>query len=609
MSKISRPDGTLAMSVDNTGFLLDRLGEDCHPLQFLRELTQNAIEAIQKNGGKGDIVWDVDWDLHALTQPTPVYKLCVMDNGCGMSGDEMVRYINRLSSSSGNQSIDQNFGVGAKIAAATRNHVGVVYLSWKAGQGEMVHLWRNPESGTYGLKQLQTKNGGFVHFRSVDDALKPDLIKQSGTKITLFGNDENANTMEAPEGTPSPSRWISKYLNSRYYRFPEGITVKAREGWQNPREDVDRNVLRTLHGQEHYLKAHCRASGVAKLESARVHWWILKDEPAMKNNSGSIDSSGHVAALYQNELYEKTTGRQGTARLQSFGLIFGSNYVVLYVEPETKKQKIAPNTARTHLLIENNVLPWEEWAEEFREAMPKELKDFVDEAAAGAVGSDHTQTIKDRLKDLLDLYKVSKYRAAPDGQVLVDPASVTAGGGASGKGTGGAGGGSGKSQTAGGKLGEIYLEFEKADGVRGDRITPDPFPDVRWVSLADNTRAPGDIEDRAAKFIQNQNTLLINRDFRAFTDLVERFVTAYSGDQSVRGVVEEAVRGWFEQALIETVIGVQALKNQKLWSVSDIEKALSEEGLTAAVMQRYHVNIAVKRELGSKLGRRGSEST
>ena len=29
-------------------FMLDRLGEDCAPLQFLRELNQNAIEGIQR---------------------------------------------------------------------------------------------------------------------------------------------------------------------------------------------------------------------------------------------------------------------------------------------------------------------------------------------------------------------------------------------------------------------------------------------------------------------------------------------------------------------------------------------------------------------------------
>ena len=51
----------LAMTVHNTGFLLDRLGQDCHPLQYLRELTQNSIEAIQRSGSPGEIIWDVEW--------------------------------------------------------------------------------------------------------------------------------------------------------------------------------------------------------------------------------------------------------------------------------------------------------------------------------------------------------------------------------------------------------------------------------------------------------------------------------------------------------------------------------------------------------------------
>ncbi len=90
-------DSTLPMSVAETGFLLDRLGQDCSPLQFLRELTQNAIEAIQAlPDGTGEIVWDVDWDWYDLTG---VYKLSVTDTGVGMTGEEMERYINQLSSS------------------------------------------------------------------------------------------------------------------------------------------------------------------------------------------------------------------------------------------------------------------------------------------------------------------------------------------------------------------------------------------------------------------------------------------------------------------------------------------------------------------------------
>ena len=46
---------TSEMQVANIGFLIDRMGKDAHPLQFLRELTQNSIEAIRdaREAGRG----------------------------------------------------------------------------------------------------------------------------------------------------------------------------------------------------------------------------------------------------------------------------------------------------------------------------------------------------------------------------------------------------------------------------------------------------------------------------------------------------------------------------------------------------------------------------
>ncbi|MGA8937839.1 MAG: hypothetical protein WB439_01620, partial [Acidobacteriaceae bacterium] len=130
---VDSSDRTLPMTVQNMGFLLDRLGADCAPLQFVRELTVNALEAIQAEpSAEGEIFWDYD---HTRYELEGIYKLCIIDTGVGMTGPEMVQYINRLSSSGRTQSVDGNYGVGAKISAATRNPLGVVYVSWKDGQG------------------------------------------------------------------------------------------------------------------------------------------------------------------------------------------------------------------------------------------------------------------------------------------------------------------------------------------------------------------------------------------------------------------------------------------------------------------------------------------
>jgi hypothetical protein len=51
-------------------------------------------------------------------------------------------------------------------------------------------------------------------------------------------------------------------------------------------------------------------------------------------------------------------------------------------------------------------------------------------------------------------------------------------------------------------------------------------------------------------------------------------------------MVTDAVREWFEQQLIETVIGVRTLEGSQQWTEDPIDKALSEEALTAAVMPR-----------------------
>lgn len=592
-----KPSGTKRMEVANLTFLLERLNDDCSPLQFLRELTQNALEAIQKlPDPTGKVLWDVEWNRYDLTG---VYKLSVVDTGVGMTGEEMVQYINALSSSIQKQSRSGNYGVGAKIAAAPRNPHGLVYLSWKDGVGSMIHLWKDPETGVYGLRPLEVREDRDDWWAPVDDVLKPDLIDDHGTMVVLLGQDDEDNTMEPPPGTPTPSQWVSRYLNTRYFRFPEGIEVRARQGWEYPRSNKDTNVLRGVQGQEQYLNAHSEASGLVELTGAKAHWWVLKDEPALTQNSGYIASSGHAAALYQDELYEMVTGRAGTARLQQFGVIFGYNRVVLYVEPEADDDNLTSNTARTQLLLNGEPLPWSDWSAEFRERLPDPISELVSEVAGKASGSDYRESIRERLKAIRDLLRLSRYRRTPRGALVAEEDSAQGGEPAptgEKKGTG-----KKKSGGSGGRAGDIYSLFLATEGVPVEELRQ-PEPDTTWVTVEEGTREPPDLEDRAAKYLPAVNRILINADFRVFKDMTERWAKKYEDVPGAEKVAEAVVREWFEQQLIESVMGVQALRGSAEWSLNQLESAWSEEALTAAVMPRYHVDNAVKRALGSKLG-------
>jgi hypothetical protein len=157
---------TLPMSVSSQGigFMLDRMGNDCGPLQYIRELTQNSIEALSRHKLAGEVVWDAD-DFVFSTQ-NGLMKLCITDNGVGMDKYELEMFINQLSSSGGVQSMEGNYGLGAKIAAATRNHTGVMYQSWKNGKGYATTLWKDPISGMYGLKVV----GGDARIVEIPDA-------------------------------------------------------------------------------------------------------------------------------------------------------------------------------------------------------------------------------------------------------------------------------------------------------------------------------------------------------------------------------------------------------------------------------------------------------
>jgi hypothetical protein len=586
---------TLPMSVANMTFLVNRLGEDCAPLQFIRELTQNGLESCANALEEPRrVMWDVDWKFHAMLG---VFKLCCIDTGVGMTGPEMVQYINQLSSSIHQQGVDANFGVGAKISAAPRNPHGLVYMSWKNGVGSMIHLWLDPIERVYGLKRWPQNNGEF--WCKVSDDLKPESVSSHGTVVTLLGESDKHDTMQAPPQTPMPSRWILRYLNSRYFRFPNGVSVSAREGWEKE-IGSKHNFMREVHGQGRWLDENCEHKGTLQLSGATALWWIVKTD--VDTNSGHTAPVPHVAGMYKNELYEMALGRSAIARLQSFGVIFGYDRVVIYVEPDTGAgHALTSNTARTQLLKNGEALPWSEWSSEFRENMPDELIQLQQDIGAKSGEQDYKKAIQERLKQIRDLLRFKRFRPSSKGSVNIEPDSVMHGGHAATGQTHKDG-----KQSHGGKgglAGDIYALFAESGGVPADPVDSLNEPDVRWVSEKDGTRVSPFLDNRAATFSPAQNLLQINSDFRVFVDMVDRWTSAYGDVPGVTKTVQGVVHEWFTQQLIESVMSAMALKSTGNWSIQELEKLWTEEALTASVLPRWHLDQQIKRSLGTKLGK------
>ena len=335
-----RDDGWQDLAVANPTFLLERLGSECGDLQFLRELTVNGLDAIAAQPGpaSGRVVWDLDWQ-RLEASAGKVRKLTVTDTGTGMRPDQLGRYINQLASSSREQSHTANFGVGAKVAAGSRNPHGLEYRSWHQGQGSLVCFKRHPD-GRWGLEPQRWENGHTDFWRPLDEQDKPWLLRgqDHGTQVVLLGQHERHDTTQAPASVTDARRhWITRYLNARFLRLP------SRDRGARPRATRPRRA-RTAAARRRratLTSSDTRSPRVScELSDAIARWWVLDDDHRARRREAAIwASTGHVVAVHGDELYDiLPQTRGGYGRLQDFGIRFGYERVVLHLQPHVERQ-------------------------------------------------------------------------------------------------------------------------------------------------------------------------------------------------------------------------------------------------------------------------------
>src|ERR1039457_2272532 len=100
--------------------------------------------------------------------------------------------------------------------------------------------------------------------------------------------------------------------------------------------------------------------------------------------------------------------------------------------------------------------------------MPRPIAELVDRVAAAASGSDHKQTIRERLKAIADLFKFSRYRPTPKGKLLLDSDNGFEGGKAKIHGERTTETVESDPGDKGGRAGDIYSLFLSAGGVPGE---------------------------------------------------------------------------------------------------------------------------------------------
>jgi len=592
------------MQTGNQTFFLEKLGRDCEPLQYIRELTVNSIQAIQermKNNTDnylGQIIWDVDWQF---LKHFGTYKLQISDNGTGMTPEHIRERIRDLATSGRTQSYKENFGVGAKITAGVLNPYGLVYKSWVDDKGCLTKFHKDFHLNEYGLERIELENGLYSPFMDISNDEKCNPIDTCGTSITLLGKSEDDTTVISSEKS---LKWIVYYLNSKFFEIPNNITIKVRvfnkidsKEWPQNERDTSASQFRIIKSMKQNLGEHSIASGIEEFETVKIHWFILPEEGVRQDDLWNCRTQS--AAIYQGELYEVRSNKQALARIRDFGIIYGTNRMVIYAEPKEQRLDVYPDLSRKSLQIDGGGLPWDIWCADFRQNMPQEIKDMMDGVSSKISGKDHRQKIADRLKEIEHLMRISRYKRNTTGPISAGGhlpggllrrseliQSNTHGGGRNG----------------GGRGLDIYAAYRRSGEPNAIETSfHNNIPDIKWVSIKNGSRFEDDeLEDRAAMYLERENTLQINEDFRVFTDLIDHQIPLRPDVDSLE--TKDVIQEYIASQLVEVVMGIQSLKGSRVWNDDEIKQALSPEALTSASIPRFTLIRQVNKVIGQRRG-------
>ena len=264
------------------------------------------------------------------------------------------------------------------------------------------------------------------------------------------------------------------------------------------------------------------------------------------------------------------------------------------------------NTARSGVvkIIDNSgtTLPWERWQNEFINLMPEELKKF-EEDASKSLNNETSDNIIERLSKYARFFKLSKYKKSLSGNFRSedDESEDLTGHIRVGERRENPEPKKSSSGDTVGKVKQNLSLYTKTTGQKSSKVFSNPFPDFSWVYL-NNGRDENEMEDRAARYIKEMNTIKGNKDFVGFKDVLDDFIKVF-GDKHSQApeIINKIVYDVYKQHLIETVAGALTLTGRKHWNDEDFNDAVSEESLTSSVMIKYYLLDDMERQIKTKL--------
>ena len=542
------------LRVANEAFLVTSMIERCPKTMMIRELVVNGLEAAA-NAEPGHRQVVIGPHMHDGAR-----KLRIWNTGPGLSAAELLQITDLASSLRKENSLDQNFGMGAKVASLPSNRHGLRYRSCAGGRvSEVVMGYR---SGTYG--RLKT-DPGRLEVTDVTEACRADGeydLARDWTEVLLGGNSANQDTVAAPYGTTlkvTPD-WMGAYLENRFFRLPQDVRLTlmpAIWGGATPRAMVGLDDRRAEFGR---TETRITPSGV------KIHYFYDPPEgETTKSARGAIAAStARGAIVFRDELYDLRSGESWLQDAPNYAVPFGAKYVSIFVElphdylvwPEAYRQflRFRGNDQRQVHLSDFSALA--------RSYMPSWLAEIIRSFGPGQ--ANYLDDISDELRALLAALGVQPTSQTPMPGAPERPARAT----------------------------EALLKPAEmlAEKPQTPPAPPKPKPPVfeRPPEII-GLRTPEQIEERAlesraAKFYSQSHQIFINLAYPAVQQMVSALVA--EAEAPLCGHEEEARRmatetaEWALTKRISRAVIYSLSKTALGWRPEEVSRSQSPESLS-----------------------------
>ncbi len=317
------------LRVGDENFLVTSMIDRCPKSMMLRELVRNAIEAAQTAlpGARAVEISSVEID--------GAPKLAIWNTGRGMDPEELFRMCDIASSIRKQNSLAQNFGMGAKVASLPSNRFGMRYRSCHEGRVSEVMIGQR--GGVYGRLRRELPGSDDLHdvLDVTEEALAEGRsVDQDWTEVVLLGNRAGQDTLSDPyDGAPGMvPYWIAEELHKKFFRLPADVELML-ESCAN----IGAERMRFRSISERLADSYARHESVPVAGGVLIHY--IYDAPDPRDASRTQASvgapyfvHGFGGIVYKDEIYDARWHQEWLHEGPVYGVPFLGRNISIFVE-------------------------------------------------------------------------------------------------------------------------------------------------------------------------------------------------------------------------------------------------------------------------------------